>query len=98
MSGRQPPEAGEQVNPAVFTAAADFIKGFADGCHHKKEEGIFFPAMQAAGAPAEGGPVSVMLAEHEQGRRLAGDMRAAAYRLAPSETSASEQVVDNTLQ
>jgi hemerythrin-like domain-containing protein len=25
--------------------AADFIKGFADGCHHRKEEGVLFQTM-----------------------------------------------------
>jgi len=91
-------DAGEPVKPAVFIKAADFIKGFADGCHHKKEEGVLFPAMQAAGVPSEGGPISVMLAEHEQGRRLTAGMRSAAERLAAGETSASEAVVMNALQ
>ena len=90
--------AGEPLSPGVFIMAADFIKGFADGCHHKKEEGVLFPAMQAAGVPSEGGPISVMLAEHEQGRRLTAGMRAAADRLASGDASASETVVKNALQ
>ena len=73
--------AGEPVAPGIFIMAADFIKGFADGCHHKKEEDVLFPAMQGAGIPREGGPIGVMLAEHEQGRRLTGGMRAAAEKL-----------------
>ena len=47
---------GSPVRPGVFLQAADFIKGFVDGCHHKKEEGVLFPALEAAGIPAEGGP------------------------------------------
>ncbi len=31
-------EKGENLTPAFFTDAADFIKGFADGCHHVKGE------------------------------------------------------------
>ena len=90
--------AGESVSPQIFTMAADFIKGFADGCHHKKEEGVLFPAMQAAGVPRQGGPIGVMLAEHEQGRHFTADMRAAAERLAAGETDAREAVADNALR
>ncbi len=46
----------------------DFIKEFADKCHHGKEEGHLFPAMIAAGFSMEAGPVAVMLQEHTEGR------------------------------
>ena len=90
--------AGESVDPKIFILAAEFIKGFADGCHHRKEEGVLFPALQAAGIPREGGPIGVMLAEHEQGRQYTAGMRAAAERLAAGEAKASEAVVDNALR
>lgn len=90
--------AGQPVRPGVFIMAADFIKGFADGSHHKKEEGVLFPAMQAAGIPSEGGPIGVMLAEHEQARHLTAAMRAAAEKLEAGDARASEQVIQNALQ
>ena len=74
--------AGQDVRPGFFLDAADFIKGFADGCHHKKEEGVLFKAMWAAGLPRQVGPIAVMLAEHEQGRAFTRGMRDAANRLA----------------
>lgn len=37
--------------PAFYVDAAEFIKGFADGCHHAKEEGVLFKYMEAAGIP-----------------------------------------------
>ena len=46
----------------------DFLILFADKCHHGKEEIYYFPALQKAGIPGHGGPISVMLQEHEQGR------------------------------
>jgi hemerythrin-like domain-containing protein len=55
----------------------DFLKGFADQCHHGKEEGFLFPAMVKAGVPDKGGVIGVMLAEHAQGRQLIRDMEAA---------------------
>ncbi|HUH98515.1 MAG TPA: hypothetical protein VLZ89_14210 [Anaerolineales bacterium] len=38
------PERGGEVRPGFFVEAADFIQGFADGCHHQKEEDILFRA------------------------------------------------------
>ena len=88
-------DAGEPVRPGFFLDAADFIKGFADGCHHKKEEGVLFEAMVAAGLPRQAGPIAVMLTEHDQGRAYTRGMRAAAERLAAGDTAAREEVVRN---
>src|SRR5690606_29377030 len=37
-------------------------------CHHHKEETILFPALEERGIPREGGPIGMMLFEHEEGR------------------------------
>ena len=90
-------EAGKPMRIDFFIEAAEFIKGFADGCHHRKEEGVLFPAMEAAGVPREGGPIGVMLAEHEQGRQLTGGMRQAAEKMQAGEASAKAEVCQNAL-
>ncbi len=74
--------AGSGKEKSAFSAEdarslVDFLKEFADKCHHGKEEGIFFPAMQAAGIPNEGGPIGAMLAEHAQGRAFIQGMEKA---------------------
>lgn len=46
----------------------DFLANYADGSHHRKEEQCLFPAMVAEGFPQHGGPIPVMLYEHEIGR------------------------------
>ncbi len=74
-------EDGSSVRPGFFADAADFVRNFADGCHHRKEENALFPAMVAAGVPQEGGPVGVMLAEHEQGRAFNRGMERAAREM-----------------
>ncbi|HWI12904.1 MAG TPA: hemerythrin domain-containing protein, partial [Burkholderiales bacterium] len=81
--------------PAFFIEAADFIKGFADGCHHRKEEEHLFPAMEEAGFPRFGGPIGVMLGEHDDGRRYTAGLRAAAERLAAGDQAAATEVVEN---
>lgn len=45
-----------------------FIQIFADKCHHGKEEDLLFPAMEKAGISRQGGPIGVMLQEHDLGR------------------------------
>jgi len=63
-------EAGEAKTVArdVFAPFVDFFRDFADKCHHCKEEDRLFPRLENAGIPREGGPIGVMLYEHEQGR------------------------------
>lgn len=48
--------------------ALDFLKAFADGCHHAKEEGFLFPMLERKGFQRDGGPTGVMLHEHAIGR------------------------------
>jgi len=83
------------IRPGFFIDATDFIKGFADGCHHQKEEGVLFTTMQAHGMPANGGPIAVMLAEHEQGRLFTRNLRLAAQQLEQGDLSARQAIIDN---
>ena len=88
-------EQGEPVSPAFFIDAADFIKGFADGCHHMKEEGVLFKAMAENGLSEKSGPIAVMLSEHEMGRAYTRAMRQAAAELQAGDTSARERILAN---
>lgn len=88
-------ENGQPVRPGFFIQASDFIKGFADGCHHAKEEGVLFKSLAANGMAVDGGPVGMMLAEHEQGRVYTRGMRKAAEALQSGDSSASKDVVMN---
>jgi len=85
---------GEAVAPSLFVDAARFIREFADGCHHRNEEEVLFPALVRHGFPLEQGPVAVMLHEHEQGRAHAAALREAADRFAAGDRSAIPAIVD----
>lgn len=54
-----------------------FFDQFLDEHHHRKEETGLFPAMLDAGLPRRGGPIPVMLGEHDCGRQLVREMREA---------------------
>ncbi|HZD39267.1 MAG TPA: hemerythrin domain-containing protein [Terriglobales bacterium] len=73
--------------------ALDFIRGFADQCHHLKEEKVLFPALEEHGIPSEGGPVGMMLLEHEEARGHVKEMMAAIKRLEANESDARENLV-----
>lgn len=70
-------ETGQPV-PAEFPLwAVRFFQDFADGCHHAKEEDVFFPLLKERGIPEQGGPIGVMLHEHVLGRDCVRQMREA---------------------
>lgn len=60
-----------------------FLREFADECHHGKEEEILFATMVEHGFPRQGGPIAVMLHEHDQGRGLVRILRDRAEQDAP---------------
>lgn len=62
------------VDTTLAGKAVDFLRNFADRCHHGKEEDHLFPALEAKGFPRDGGPTGVMLHEHEQGRQFIRNM------------------------
>ena len=83
----------EEVPARFFYETTDFIRGFADGCHHKKEEDVLIKAMVANGMPADEGPIAFVLAEHAQGRALTQQMRDATRALEKGEASAHEDLI-----
>jgi len=74
---------GERISPDVLDKVLVFFRVFVDQCHHGKEEDLFFPLLEAKGLPRAGGPLGVMLSEHEEGRKWIKEMTQAAedYRL-----------------
>ena len=67
----------KDLNIADFNKLLEFFKVFVDKCHHSKEEDVLFPALLDAGLPKQGGPIQVMLAEHDIGRKLVAEITAA---------------------
>ena len=63
-------EAGAAPDRAYFEKAVEFLRTFADRCHHGKEENLLFKSMVDRGFPRQGGPIAVMLMEHDSGRSL----------------------------
>lgn len=85
----------ETFRPGFFIDAIEFIRGFADGIHHKKEEGILFKALIEVGTQQEVAAVRAMLHEHELARKYTDALQAAVERLYAGDPAARPDVITN---
>lgn len=85
---------GESVSPEALSSFLDFIGTFADRCHHGKEETHLFPTLEQRGIPREGGPIGVMLHEHELGRGLVAELARAADAYGEGDRAAGPQFAE----
>lgn len=84
------------VDFAVMDAATDFIRTYADRCHHGKEEDILF--RRAAEKDLEPGlreEMAVLIQEHETSRVLTRSLTAANARLQKGEIEARDEIVSS---
>ena len=69
---------GKQIPESILLPVIDFSKNFTDACHHGKEEGSLFPALEQAGMPRNMGPIAMMLIDHERSREIGRRMEESA--------------------
>jgi DUF438 domain-containing protein len=61
--------------PEMMGETIRYLVEYTDGCHNKKEEDHLFPLIERRGIPRSGGPLAVMLQEHEQSREILARLR-----------------------
>ena len=88
-------DTGQELPTEFFPKLVDFIRNFADRCHHGKEEDNLFPAMEKRGIPRQAGPIGVMLIEHEQGRAYVRGIDEAGKRFVSGDKTALKAASDN---
>ncbi len=88
-------EQGEEVPVDILKKATDFIRNFADSYHHGKEEDLLFKTMEEKGFPREGGPIGMMLIEHDEGRDYVRALAEGIEKYASGDTSAKKTIVEN---
>ena len=84
-----------QVRPERTKEMIEFFRSFADRCHHAKEENLLFVKMEERGMPVQGGPIGVMLLEHNEGRRVVRATAEALPQAERGEAAALASVSDN---
>ena len=87
-------EAGK-LDVELAENALEFIRKFADSCHHGKEEVRLFTKLEEKGMPREGGPIGVMLAEHTQGRAYVKGMADAMNAAGSGDEGALKEFAQN---
>ncbi|MFZ5366113.1 MAG: hemerythrin domain-containing protein [Patescibacteria group bacterium] len=83
-----------RIEEEKFSQVLDFIQTFADRCHHGKEEDVLYPLLEKKGIPKVGGPIGMMLFEHEEGRGYVAGLTKAieGYR---SGKNTKEEIIEN---
>lgn len=93
---------GEEACHAIcipdFYEMADFVKYYADGHHHDKEEKFLFKAMEAhLGALGQKIIRNGMLVEHDMGRLYMSDLRQALQKLEAGDEESKLDVIANVI-
>jgi hemerythrin-like domain-containing protein len=73
----------------------DFMRTYADKCHHGKEEILLFPALVKHGVPMTGCPIGALTAEHVQGRHFVGGLANSFALLSQAEAEARKAILEN---
>ncbi len=90
-------ENNEDVNTQDMESMIDFLRVFADKCHHKKEEALLFPALEKKGISNQSGPIGVMLNEHVQGRKFIMDMAEGIIIYKTDKLKGARKIAENAL-
>ena len=88
---------GIAVAPGTLSGLLEFFRIFADRCHHGKEEDCLFPLLEQKGLPRDGGPIAVMLHEHDQGRGFIRNMAEASDDYAAGRKDSARRWADAAL-
>ena len=90
----------EEVGPVdnrLITGIVEFMRVYADQCHHGKEEELLFPALADKGVPLHGCPIGGLISERARGRILVKGLEEAAAAIQKNETdvSARDRLIAN---
>ena len=88
-------EKGEAVEPETLKNMVEFMRIFADKCHHGKEEAQLFPLLEKRGVPVRGCPMGVLIHEHQTGRTLVTGLAEAAEGYQKGDPAARDALLKN---
>jgi len=86
-------EAGKEVEKKTLHDIVEFMRIFADKCHHGKEETHLFPALEKKGVPMRGCPLGILIAEHQKSRDFVKQLAEATDSYANGNASAREALL-----
>jgi DUF438 domain-containing protein len=74
--------------PPVVSSVLEYVTVYVDRCHNQKEEQHLFPLIEARGVPRKGGPLGIMLEEHDRARKLLAELTPLAQAYSSADKSA----------
>jgi hemerythrin-like domain-containing protein len=86
-------EVGKEVEEKTVQDIVEFMRIFADKCHHGKEETHLFPALEKKGVPMRGCPLGALISEHQKGRGLVSQLAEATEAYITGSPMAKESLV-----
>jgi hemerythrin-like domain-containing protein len=86
-------DGGQDLDVPLLENIVEFLRTFADRCHHGKEEAFLFPALIHRGVPSHGCPIGGLTMEHQKGRVMVGELADAIRGYAAGEPPARENLV-----
>jgi hemerythrin-like domain-containing protein len=86
-------DGGEDLDVRLLENVVEFLRVFADRCHHGKEETFLFPALIRRGVPSHGCPIGGLTMEHQKGRVMVGEFADAIRGYAAGEPPARDNLV-----
>lgn len=88
-------QAGEKIAPDLIGRLTDFIKIYADRCHHGKEEDILFRDLsKRIISPEHKRIMEELVEEHKLGRKITGALIDATRKYEKGETEALSMIAD----
>ena len=86
---------GGQLDPVFINAGVDFIRTYADRCHHGKEEDILFRDLRTRDTgPELAAMMKELIEDHEYGRSLVAKLVAAKDRYLAGDSSAKTEAMN----
>lgn len=90
-------EAGGELDPVFIDKIVDFIRTYADRCHHGKEEDILFESLEGKElSDDEAAQMQDLVDEHKYGRELTRKLVAAKDAVVAGDTGQLQTVLDTT--
>ena len=85
---------GRKADPAFIETAVDFIRTYADRCHHGKEEDILFRELRKRAISQEHKKImEELIEEHREGRKITGKLVEANERYLEGDLKALEDIL-----
>lgn len=88
-------KAGGKADPAFIETAVDFIRTYADRCHHGKEEDILFRELKKKALSQEHRKImEELIEEHRNGRKVTGKLVEANQRYLTGDSKALDEIIE----